>query len=201
MRPSPSRGRSWLASFRSRPVTLFSPHSGSECLRRLALVTTTRGETSWYLDPRTAGRPEPRLRGNVGPSGLFVTRLSVARWKHAGGSFAAWLDARLEPAAGEGTRLQGTIGLGPAARTVISLNALVYALMAVAACSGGIALVVQGHPGAVALAVLAPIGLAALFAGFSVAGLRSLERDIPKLIGEINGLLDSSATSPGACVY
>jgi hypothetical protein len=42
--------------------------------------------------------------------------------------------------------------------------------------------------------MLIPLVIAAFFAGVSVAGLRSMERDIPKLIGEVNGILDSIAT-------
>jgi hypothetical protein len=71
-----------------------------EYLRRLGMVTTTRGMTSWYLDPRTAGRPEPRFRGDTGPARIFVARFAAA----GRSSFAPWLDARLEPAAGGGPR-------------------------------------------------------------------------------------------------
>jgi hypothetical protein len=46
--------------------------------------------------------------------------------------------------------------------------------------------------------MLIPLVIAAFFAGVSVAGLRSMERDIPKLIGEVNGILDSIATLAGA---
>jgi hypothetical protein len=191
MLSSPTDEWSWPAGFRSRPVVLSCPHPDSECLRRLALVTTQRGTTSWYLDPRTAGRPDPRLRGDVGPS-----RLSVARFEDASGrnSFAPWLDARLEPDPGGGTTLRGRIGLHPAVRILIPLIAGVGGLIAVAAVLGGIALLVHGHLSGLLPAVLIPLGMTAFFAGFNVVGLRSLERDIPKLVEEMNSILDSTAT-------
>jgi hypothetical protein len=88
--------RAWLAAFRARPVVLASPHPSGDCSRRLAAVTTARGFTTWHLDPRTVGCPEPQLKGSVsGP------RVVVAGYEDASGrnSFAAWLDARLQPSA------------------------------------------------------------------------------------------------------
>lgn len=192
---SPRYRWSWFVSrFRPRPVMLSSPHTDSECLRRLALATTQRTATSWYLDPRTAGRPEPRLRGDVGPSRIFVARFEDAQGRN---SFAPWLDGRLEPTAGGGAALAGRIGLHPAVRRLLRLIAWVGALMAVIAVSGGIALLADGHLSRVP-PMLILLVLATFFAGSSVAGLRSLERDIPKLIDEVNGLLDSVATLAGA---
>jgi len=66
--------RACLARFRRRPVTLWSPHPPSECLQRLATVTSPRALASWYLDPRTAGRPVPRLRGTADSSRILVGR-------------------------------------------------------------------------------------------------------------------------------
>ena len=186
---------SWFVSgFQPHPVMLSSPHTDSECLRRLALATTQRTAASWYLDPRTAGRPEPRLRGDVGPSRIFVARFEDARGRN---SFAPWLDGGLEPAVGGGSTLAGTIGLHPAVRRVLRLIAGVGALMAVIAVSAGTALLADGHLSGVP-PMLILLVLAAFFVGLSVAGLRSLERDIPKLTDEVNGILDSIATLAGA---
>jgi hypothetical protein len=190
---SAARVRKWFAGFRSRPVMLSSPHPVSECLRRLAAVTTQRGSTSWYLDPRNASRPDPRLRGDVGPS-----RISVARFEDAAGrnSYAPWLDARLESAAGGGTTLTGRVGLHPAVTVLIPMIAGVGGLLALGALAGGVALLVSGHLSGLLPAVLIPLALTAFIVSFNTVGLRSLERDIPKLIQEMNEILGSTATFP-----
>jgi hypothetical protein len=191
---SASGAWSWLAGFRSRPVLLSCPHPASECLRRVAVVTTQRGASSRYLGPRNAGLPEPRLRGNVGPSGIFVARFEDAAGRN---SFAPWLGARLEPVAGGGATLRGTIGLHPAVRVVSLVIAGVWGLLVVAAVAGGVALLAHGHLSGLLPAVLVPLAMTAFIAGFNVVGLRSLERDIPKLIQEMNAILGLSGTFPG----
>jgi hypothetical protein len=154
------------------------------------MVSTHRGATSWYIDARTVGRPEPRLRGDVGPSRIFV-----AQWKDASGrgSFVPWLDVRLEPAAGGRATLTGKIGLYPGVREVTAAVAGGGGLICMAMVVAGIALLVRGQLGGLPL-LLWPLGMAAFIAVFTVASLRSLERDIPKLVQEINDVLDSTAT-------
>lgn len=189
--------RRWLARFRSRPVSLSSPYPVEECLRRLSTVAERRGAASWYLSSRTVGCPEPRLRGDVGPS-----RILVAEWKAASGrnSFVPWLDARLEPD-GEGrTTLRGQIGLRPEVVTVLALTAAVGGLVCMAVVVSGIAVLVHGHLSGLPLA-LGPFAIAAFAAGINFEGLRSLERDIPKLMWQINAVLDSTSAdfaSPAA---
>lgn len=142
--------RRWLARFRSRPVSLSSPYPVEECLRRLSTVAERRGAASWYLSSRTVGCPEPRLRGDVGPS-----RILVAEWKAASGrnSFVPWLDARLEPD-GEGrTTLRGQIGLRPEVVTVLALTAAVGGLVCMAVVVSGIAVLVHGHLSGLPLAL------------------------------------------------
>jgi len=180
--------RRWLARFRSRPVSLSSPYPVEECLRRLSTVSAQRGATPWYLSSRTVGCPEPRLRGDVEPSRIFV-----AEWKAASGrnSFVPWLDARLEPD-GEGrTTFRGQIGLRPEVVTVLALIAGVGGLICMAMVVSGIAVLAHGHLSGLPLA-LWPFAMAAFIAGINFAGLRSLERDIPKLIREVNAVLDST---------
>jgi hypothetical protein len=172
-------------------VVFSSPHPDSECLRRLALVTTQRGFISWHTDPRNAGRPGPRLRGDVYPSRILVAPFEDAAGRN---SFAPWLDARLEPAAGGGTTLTGRIGLHPAARRAISVVAGAWALVAVASVSGGIALLVHGQLSGLLAVLLIPLGVTAVFVGATNTGLRSLERSTQKLIEEIDGALGSTAT-------
>jgi len=183
----------WLAGFHSRPVALSSPHPTSECLQRLATVTTQRGASSLYFDHRSARRPEPRLRGNVGPSWICVARFKDATRRN---SFAPWLDARLEPSAGAGTTFSGRIGLHPSVRLLISVMTGVMGLIAVAGVTSGVVLLVRGHLSGLA-AVLLPLCVIAVFAVFNAAALRSLERGTPKLIEELNGILGSTATFTG----
>ena len=55
------------------PVVMSSPHPQPECMRRLAAVTSMRGDL-WYLDPKTALRPDPLLRGYTGKWSIQVHR-------------------------------------------------------------------------------------------------------------------------------
>jgi hypothetical protein len=175
-------------------VVLSSVYPPGECLRRLGMVTTTRGMTSWYLDPRTAGRPEPRFRGDIGPSRIFVARFADAAGRN---SFAPWLDARLEPAAGGGTTLAGTIGLHPAVRAFIPVFAGVAGLIAVAVLAEGVHLLIGDHLSGLVPAVLAPLALAALIAGLRAASLRLPERQAGELLQEMNEILGPAAASAG----
>src|ERR1700722_16529703 len=101
------RARMWLGSFGRRPVTLSSPYPVAECLQRLAAVTTSRGRATWYLDPRTARRPDPVFKGELYPS-----RTRLARFAPGGrNSFVAMLEVRLDPAADGGTSLSGWAGM------------------------------------------------------------------------------------------
>lgn len=184
---------SWPACIRPRPVMLSSPHPPSECLRRLAMVTTRRGAASWYLDSRTVGRPAPRLRGDAGPSRIFVARFEDASGRN---SFVPWLDVRLEPAAGGGTTLTGRIGLHPNVARLTPVIAGSFGLLALAGAAGGIALLIRGDLRGLPF-VLGLLAITTFMVGLNVAGLRSLERDIPDLIQEMNGVLDSTATFTG----
>jgi hypothetical protein len=186
--------RGWVARFRPRPVVLSSPYPVGECLRRLAEVTTVRGPTAWYLDPKTALRPDPRLRGDLGPSGISVVRWPAARGRPH--SFQPWLRVRPEPAAGGGTTLTGTIGITPEERAVLWIIYGATGLIALGAIAGGIGILANGDIAGV-LALLLPFALFAFPAGLSAAGLRLLEADIPRLIEEVNEILGSVATFPG----
>ncbi len=162
-------------------VVLSAVYPPGECLRRLGMVNTTRGMTSWYLDPQTAGRPEPRFRGDIGPSRIFVARFAdTAR----GNSFVPWLDARLEPAAGGGPCWPGRSGCTrPCA--FIPVFASVAGLIAVAVLAEGVHLLVSGHLSGLVPAVLAPLALAALIAGLRAASLRLPERQVGELLREM----------------
>jgi hypothetical protein len=183
-----------VAGIRSQLVVLSSPYPPEECLRRLGTVTTTRGGTSWYLDPRTAGHPEPRLRGDAGPSRILVARFADAAGRN---SFAPWLDARLEPAAGTGTTLTGTIGLHPAVRALMPVLAGVAGLIAVTAVAGGIRLLALGHLSGLVPAVLVPLALAAVIAAFRASNLRLPQRHAGELLREVAEILGPAAASAG----
>ncbi len=78
-----ARAGGWLDAMAPHSVTLSCPYPADECVRRLTAVTTDRGPLSWYLDPRTAGRRDPRLFGKAGPplalSGLVALLLRSER--------------------------------------------------------------------------------------------------------------------------
>jgi hypothetical protein len=94
-----SRAGSWLASFGRRPLVLSAPYPAAECLQRLAAVTSLRGRTTWYLDPRTALRPDPLFKGE-----LYRSRTRLTRFADTNQRSPVWLEVRLDPQAGRGLR-------------------------------------------------------------------------------------------------
>lgn len=193
MASSDGRVRIWLGILRRRPLVLSSPYPASECLQRLTEVTTSRGPTSWYLDPRTVRRPEPRFRGEISPSRIMLFRFTAVAGRN---SFFPVLDVRPGQGADGGTTLSGEIGMGPAGGFLPVLTG--------AACLGSLSMLVAGvvqlilgHLIGLAPALAFPLPVAAM-AGFNVVGHRSLERDIPELLQEVNEVLGSTAAFPGA---
>lgn len=71
-----------------------------------------------------------------------------------------------------------------------------FGLLAMALAAGGIVLLVHGDLSGLPF-VLVPLAMTAFLAVLDVAGRRSLERNIPKLIQEMNRVLDSTATFTG----
>jgi hypothetical protein len=182
------------AAFRPRPAQFCSPYPPGECARRLAAVTTKRGSTTWYLDPANACKPAPRLRGTIDQSGILVARFEDATGRN---SFAPYLDARLVPGADGGTVVTGRIGMHPNGQAVGAVALGFGALLLLGALAGGISQLAAGHLRGLPF-VLLPIVLGAFIAAINLAGRRSLEHNTPKLIGEINAILASSATLPEA---
>jgi hypothetical protein len=185
----------WLGIYGRRPVVLSSPHPQGECLQRLAKVTTSRGPASWYLDTKTAGHPDPRLRGTVSPAQIRVARWEVARRND---NAVAWLDARLMPSADGGTVVTGLIKPSPGTAAFPVITAIAC-LISLGILATGIAQLALGRISGIAPTVLSPIP-AALLAAVNTQGRRSLRRETTKLIEEVNGILDSTAdfTSPAA---
>jgi hypothetical protein len=167
----------WLGLFQRRRVELSSPYQPSECLERLAKVTTPGDAMSWYHDPRTATRPDPLLRGHVGQSDIWVTRF--------------------EPSADGGTVLSGRIGPHIDLEEIRAIYFGLGCLNGLGALAVGVVFAASGHPGALVFAVLSPLP-AVRVARSNVAVGRSLEWEIAKLLEEVNAVLDSTATFPGA---
>jgi hypothetical protein len=188
--------RDWSARTRPRPVVLSSPYPVDECLRRLTQVTTTRMPTSWYLDSRTAVRPDPRFWGDVSPSGISVVPFAKKTSRGTRASFAPELRVRPEPADGNGTTLTGTIGMEQDSRDILRVMIGGFGFLALAFFAGGIAIVVGGDLSGLA-PLLTPLAMIATITPFFGYGLQSLERHIPKLIADVNKTLGSSATFPG----
>jgi hypothetical protein len=123
----------------------------------------------------------------------------VARFADAAGrnSFAPWLDARLEPAAGGGTTLTGTIGLHPAVRAFMPVFAGVAGLIAVAAVAGGIRLLVLGYLSGLMPAVLVPLAMAAVIAALRASNLQLPQRYAGELLRDVDEILGPGAVSAG----
>jgi hypothetical protein len=179
------RGCGRFAGFRSRPVMLSSPHSPGEFLHRLAAVTTRQG-FSWYLAARNVGAPDPRFRGDVGPSRILIARFEDTLGRN---SFAPWLDIRAEPAADGGTILTGRIGLHPFVGVLIPVILGAGCLMMLGLFSAGVVQLASGQVGQALPFVSLPLIAIAFMVGGNAAGLRSLERGIPELIRDMNEIL------------
>jgi hypothetical protein len=184
-----SRARIWLASFGRRPLTLSSPYPVAECLERLAAVTTSRGRTRWYLDSRTALRPDPVFKGE-----LYRSRTRLTLFAQTGGrnQNVVWLEVRLDPRADGGTTLAGWIGV-PAGAFQATLFTALGCLVSLGLLAAGIAQLALGHIIGLAPALASPLP-ATVAVGLLVLGRRSLESDIAALAQAVSTVL--GPTSP-----
>lgn len=186
------RVRIWLGILRRRPLVLSSPRPVSECLQRLSEVTTSRGPTTWYLNPRTVGRPEPRFRGQVYPSRIMLSRFTAGAGRN---SFFSVLDVRPGQGGDGGTTLSGWIGMGPA-KALLPVVTGAAGLVSLGLLVTGVSQLALGHLIGLAPALAFPLPVAVM-AGFNALGHRSLERDISELLQEVNETLGSTAAFPG----
>jgi hypothetical protein len=192
--------QNWVTRDNLRPVVVTSPHTPDECLRRLAKVTTGR-KSGWYLDWRTATMPDPLFHGEVGPSGIRVALFSQVSRR---GGPGAWFDALVVPVPEGGTALTGTVGL-PTAEAKATLGLVLIAFWAVAAVASfviGVVITASGHFHiqvglAIGLPVLFMLSLLAARGYHPGPGLEPAEPPIPRLLGKINGVLDSTSAFPG----
>jgi len=177
-----------------RPVALSSGHSADECLRRLAAVTTTRG-TTWYLDGRTAGIPDPRFRGSVTARWIRVARFSEAIGRD---SLVPWLQGPLQAAAGGWASFTGEVGPDRAARGMPRLIAGVFGVFFVASRAADVSMARAGDLGGLLAFALIPVALGAGLAGMVVAAKRSVGHEIPRVVRAVNEVLDSTGTGDAA---
>jgi hypothetical protein len=188
--------RAWIERDKIRAVEVISPLPPDECVRRLARLTTTRRE-SWYMDPRTATRPDPVFHGTVEPSrvriGLFPDMLGRRRHEDP-----VWLDVRVDPGPGGGTVLAGTAGSRTApARAVLSLVFVaVFAALAVFFFVLGVVITASGHFN---LAAGAAIGVPVIGALSALAARGDItmegEGRVPPLLRRVRGALDAESKS------
>jgi len=186
------RVRVCLGNFRRRQVMLWSPLPVSDCVQRLVAVTTSRGPATWYLDPRTVGRPEPRFRGQADQRWIRLARFQSGAWRN---SFLAVLDARPEPGADGGTAFSGWAGRSEYLEFLPVLTAG-FGLASLGLLAAGIAQLAAGHLIGLVPAAAFWLPVAAV-AGFNALGHRSLERDISALLQEVNEVLGPAAVSAG----
>lgn len=188
------------SAYRRRPVSLTSPHSPEECARRLAAVTSERGQ-SWYLSPHNAVRPDPRLRGHIAPAEVHLA--GFADSLNARYHFPVWLEARMVPAAGGGTTLTGTVGPEPG--EVLARRVFLGAWLTLAGLFGlgwfiaGLVLLSHGRLAAALPPLLIPLAAAAALLGYCFkTGWRShsgegLEPAAIALVELVGRLIDAPA--------
>lgn len=173
----------WCCHLRTRPVSACGGRHGDD----------QAGMTSWYLNWRTAGRPVPRFRGDIGLSRIFVARFAAAARRN---SFVPWLDARLDPAADGGPRwpndraVPRRLGVYPCVRWRDRPDSR-------GRPRGGCSPSGAGDLSGLVPAVLASLALTALIAGLRAASLRWPERRAGELLREVNELLGSAAACVG----
>jgi hypothetical protein len=101
----------------------------------------------------------------------------------------------LEQSADGGTTVTGAVGIPAEVREVVVLIAGAWGVILLAMLAGGAALLASGRIGGLA-AVLGSLALVAVMAVFRAAGLRSLQRNLPRLVAEMNETLGSTAVFP-----
>ncbi|HEY5400677.1 MAG TPA: hypothetical protein VIL16_35355 [Trebonia sp.] len=184
------RARDWLASFGRRPVALSSPYPVAECLERLAAVTTSRGRTMWYIDPRTVGRPDPLFKGELYRSRTRLTRFAVTGRR---GGLVAMLEVRLDPAADGGTALSGWVGV-PAGAFQATSFAVLGCLVSLGLLAAGVVQLALGHIIGLVPTLTFPLP-AVVFTGVFVSSRPALESEIAALVDQVNEVLGTTGPS------
>jgi hypothetical protein len=166
-----------------------SPYPPEECLQRLGKVASARG-AGWYLDPKATGMPDPRLRGDIGQSGIHVARFRDTMGRN---SFVPWLDARIEPGFGGGAVLTGTIGPWPGSAGFASAMIVIFSFMALAGVVAGTAALAVSGSIRVLPVLLIPFGIGVIGIIIIVFNGKKLSRHVLALVQEVNDILGSTA--------
>ena len=191
----------WVERDKVRPVEVTSPLPPDECVRRLARVTTSRMAGGWYLDWRTATRPDPLFNGTVEPSRVCIRSFRDTQGRY-GQENPVWFDVRVDPGPDGGTVLAGTAGSRSDPRnSVLGLAVLaVFAVLGLVFFIIGIVIAASGHFN---LGVAAAIGVPVLVA-FSILVSRDQltwkdEGRVPPLLRAVCGVLDATwaSSDPG----
>jgi hypothetical protein len=177
-------GRSVFAFLGQRQVVLASPYPLAECGRRLEVVTGRPLVGSFSGSP---------LQGRVSPDLIRVVRRQPFNSRN---SLVAWFCGRIELAPDGGTLVAGTVGPHPAAQMTFAGVSLVWPLVIGGLVAGGLSSLASGHP--VLPLLLLPIVFAAVYVLIFVIGPPRVRNEIQELLDELNTILDSKATFPGA---
>jgi hypothetical protein len=179
-----------------------SPHPQEECVRRLAAVTSQRGDVLWYLDPKTAQRPVPLLRGYTGKWSIQVADWEASRFRY---NYPSRLEAELHAAPGGGTKLIGQVGPGGQAQVgayTAVLIAVIVPLVGLGVFITGLVLLSRGYIASALPDLLIPVAGGAIFWYFGRPHWRTwwLARDdsSDRLVRKVAGLLDATTEVPGA---
>ncbi len=195
-----------MGRYSPSPVVMSSPHPQQECMRRLVAVTSMRGD-SWYLDPKTVGRPEPLLHGYTGKWSV-----QVADWEEKRSRYGrpSRLEAELASAPDGGTTLKGQVGPGYEAKARGFLTAVFAAavpLILLGVFIAGLGLLSSGHVASALPVLLIPAALGGIFWHVVKANRRTPgeagDDSSARLLKKVAGLLDATIDVPdgatGAC--
>jgi hypothetical protein len=170
-------------------------------MRRLAAVTSMRGDL-WYLDPKTALRPDPLLRGYTGKWSIQVTDWAESR---ARGGYPSRLEAELHPVADGGTMLKGQVG--PDLNTQVAgctgvAIAVIIPFVLLGVFITGLVLLSRGHIASALPDLLIPVAGGALYWLIVKAYSRKWPKDragsSARLLEKVAGVIDATIDSPAS---
>lgn len=169
-------------------------------MRRLAAVTSQRGAVLWYLDPKTAPRPDPLLLGYVGKWSIQVYDWAESQSRYG---YPSRLEAELHRAPDGGTKLTGQVAPGGRAQ-VAGCTAVLYAVVTPLVLLGvfiaGLVLLSRGYFASAMPPLLIPVAGGAIFWYLAKRHRQTWRpaRDdsSARLLGKVAGLLDATIDSP-----
>jgi len=160
-----------------------SPYPPAECGQRLERVTVKYRPRQYSV--ARAGRPAPRLRGQVSPARVRVAQpLDYSR-----NSLVPWFDGVLEMAPDGGTILRGTVGLPSASLPAFVFVSAVWAVVIGALLAHGARTLAAGNPLQALPPLLIPCGMLAAYAVVVALTPRQLRSQTWQLLNELSGIL------------